>query len=295
MTTDWYDETARALQLAGKGTKTQQCYVRAVRLLAEFYNKTPDKISEQELQDYFLHRQNVSRWAPSTMGIAYYGIRFFYQNVARRDWPTLDLIKVKREKRLPDILSIEEVHNALARVRMFHNYAFLSTVYTCGLRLQEALFLQVTDIDAKRMMVHVHRGKGAKDRYVPLPESTLLLLREYWTTHKNPLLLFPALGRSGKDGHTAKRPMSKSSVQAAFRKARFAAGINKRRVSVHTLRHSYATHLLEAGVNIRVIQRNMGHASLETTMAYLHFTRAGLENACELINSVMGGLEHGHN
>lgn len=295
MMSDWYEKTDRALQLTGKGDKTRQCYVRAVRLLAGFYDKTPDKITEQELQDYFLHRRNVSKWAPSTMRISYYGIRFFFQNVARRDWHTLDILKVKNEKRLPDILSIEEVRGALAKVRMFHNYAFLSTVYSCGLRLQEGLYLQVTDIDSKRMMIHVHRGKGAKDRYIPLPESTLILLRQYWATHKNNLLLFPALGRSGKDGHGAKRPMSKSSVQAAFRKARFAAGIQKRRVSIHTLRHSYATHLLEAGVNLRIIQRNMGHANLETTMAYLHLTRAGLENACDLINSVMGGLEHGHN
>ena len=261
---------------------------------AEFHNKTPDKISEQELQDYFLFRQNTSKWASSTLGIAYYGIRFFYQNVARRDWPTLDLIKVKREQKLPDILSVQEVRDALAQVNTFHNYAFLATVYACGLRLTEALNLQISDIDSQRMMVHVHRGKGAKDRYVPLPESTLTLLREYWTTHKNPLLLFPALGRGGKKGQISKKPMSKSSVQAAFRKARFAAGIIKRRVTVHTLRHSYATHLLEAGVNIRIIQRNMGHANLETTMAYLHFTQTGLENASGLINSVMEGLTYGH-
>jgi len=295
MAVNWYNQTDRALQLAGKGTRTRQCYLRAVRMLSEFHNKAPDKISEQELQDYFLYRQNTSQWAPSTMGIAYYGIRFFYQNVVRRDWPTLDLVKVKREQKLPDILSVQEVRAALAQVRTFHNFAFLATVYGCGLRLNEGLNLQVSDIDSQRLMIHVHRGKGAKDRYVPLPQATLSLLRAYWVTHKNPVLLFPALGRSGKDGPISKKPMSTSSVQAAFRKARFAAGIVKRRVTVHTLRHSYATHLLEAGVNIRVIQRNMGHANLETTMAYLHFTQTGLENAYELINSVMGGLSYGDN
>jgi len=291
----WYDQTDRALQLAGKGTRTRQCYLRAVRMLSEFHNKAPGKITEQELQDYFLFRQNTSQWAPSTMGIAYYGIRFFYQNVARRDWPTLELIKVKREQKLPDILSIQEVRDALAHVTTFHNFSFLATVYACGLRLTEGLNLQVSDIDSQRLMIHVHRGKGAKDRYVPLPKATLSLLRAYWATHKNPVLLFPALGRSGKEGATSERPMSTSSVQAAFRKARFAAGIVKRRVTVHTLRHSYATHLLEAGVNIRVIQRNMGHANLETTMTYLHFTQTGLENAYELINAVMGGLSYGDN
>ncbi len=295
MTKDWYDETARALQLAGKGTRTQECYIRAVRMLSEFYNKHPAKITEIELQDYFLHRQNVTKWAPATMGIAHYGIRFFYQNVIRRDWPTLGLIKAKREKRLPAILSIDEVRAILSKIRRFHNYAFLSTVYACGFRLQEALYLQIGDIDANRMMIHVHRGKGAKDRYVPLPDSTLELLRKYWKTHENPLLLFPALGRNMKNGHKAEVPMAISSVQGAFRKAKKRTGIVKRRVSVHTLRHCYATHLLEAGVNVRIVQRNLGHSNLETTMAYLHLTKMGMENACDLINSIMGGLENGHN
>jgi len=228
-------------------------------------------------------------------GIAHYGIRFFYQNVIRRDWPTLILIKAKREKRLPAILSIDEVRAILGKIRRFHNYAFLSTVYACGLRLQEALYLQIGDIDVSRLMIHVHRRKGAKDRYVPLPDFTLELLREYWKTRANPLLLFPALGRDMKKGYSAEVPMAISSVQGAFRKAKRNTGIVKRKVSVHTLRHCYATHLLEAGVNVRIVQRNLGHAKLETTMAYLHLTRMGMENACDLINSIMGGLENGHN
>lgn len=144
------------------------------------------------------------------------------------------------------------------------------------------------------MMIHVHRGKGAKDRYVPLPLSTLQLLRRYWTTHRHPCLLFPALGRGGNGANSAPSPMAKSSVQGAFRRAKAAAGVHKKAVSVHTLRHSYATHLLEAGVNLRVIQRYMGHAQLETTMVYLHLTQKGQEDACQLINQVMEGLDHDH-
>ena len=178
----------------------------------------------------------------------------------------LNLIKVKREQKLPDILSVQEVRDALAQVTHFTITPFLP-------RFRPA------DFSSQRMMVHVHWGKGAKDRYVPLPVSTLTLLREYWTIHKNSLLLFPALGRGGNKGKISKKSMSKSSVQAVFRKELFAAGIIKRRVTVHTLRHSYVTHLLVAGVNIRIIQQNMGHANLEITMAYLNFTRTGLENA----------------
>jgi len=288
--TDWYEKTIKALQLNGKGERTQECYARAVRMLSEFYEKTPDLVSEEELQEYFLHRKNVNKWAPNTMRICYCGIRFFFEHVLKRDWHILNLIRAQNERRLPAVLSIEEVRSILNCINTFHNYAFLTTVYSCGLRLQEAMYLEVSDIDGDRMMIHVHRGKGAKDRYVPLPNSTLTILRNHWRNHGNPKLIFPAIGRNGKNGRATTTPMAKSSVQGAFRRAKKQAGIHKRRVSVHTLRHSYATHLLEAGVNLRVIQRNMGHARLETTMVYLHLTQKGQEDALNLINSVMEGL-----
>ena len=139
-------------------------------------------------------------------------------------------------------------------------------------------------------MVHVHRGKQAKDRYVPLPPETLDLLRRYWKTHRNPVLIFPALGRNGKQAPTSKNPMAIESVQGALRKARSAAGINKRRVTIHTLRHSYATHLLEAGVNLKVIQRYLGHAQIETTMIYCHLTQKGHEYARQIVNDIMKGF-----
>ena len=141
-------------------------------------------------------------------------------------------------------------------------------------------------------MIHVHRGKGAKDRYIPLPQSTRHLLRSYWRTHRHPQLLFPALGRSGTGAKNALNPMAKSSVQGALRRAKWDAGVGKKGVSIHTLRHSYATHLLEAGVNLRVIQRYMGHAQLATTMLYLHLTQKVQEDVCQLINNVMEGLDH---
>ena len=290
MMQDWYDKMVKALQLNGKGERSQQAYARAVRMLVQFYGKSPDEIAEEELQDYFLHRKNLSKWSPNTMRICYCGIRFFYQHVLQRDWHILNILRAQTEHRLPSVLSLEEVRKLLGCVKTTQNYAFLSTVYSCGLRLQEAQYLEVSDIDSKRMMIHVHRGKGAKDRYVPLPHSTLKLLRQHWLTHRHPTLLFPALGRDGKGAPQAQTPMAKSSVQGAFRKAKFEAAIRKKNVSIHTLRHSYATHLLEAGVNLRVIQKNMGHARLETTMIYLHLTQKGHENACKLINEIMEGL-----
>ncbi len=259
-------------------------------MLTEFYDKTPDKITEEELQDYFLHRKNVDKWKPNTMKICYCGIRFFFENVLKRDWHILGILRAETEKKLPAVLSKDEVYRILSKVKTFQNYTYLFTVYSCGLRLNEGLHLGVSDIDSERMMIHVHRGKGAKDRYVPLPESTLMLLRKYWVTHRNPDFIFPALGRNSKGAPTAKKPMSEQSVGGAFRKAKYAAGIKKKDVVIHTLRHSYATHLLEAGVNLRVIQRYLGHSRIETTMIYLHLTKKGHEDAYELINSIMKGF-----
>jgi len=289
--TPWYDKTVKALQIAGMSERTQQCYARAVRMLMEHFDgKDPRDITEEELQEYLLFRRNDCDWASSTLKICYSGLKFFFVNVLQRDWHIFEILKAQREQKLPCVLSREEVYRILQEVKTFHNYVFLSTVYSCGLRLQEALHLQVSDIDSDRMRIHVHRGKGAKDRFVPLPLETLILLRQYWATHRNPNLIFPALGRGHKDGPTSKNPMSIESVQGALRKAVIAAGIKKRRVTIHTLRHSYATHMLEAGVNIRVIQRYLGHAVLQTTMVYLHLTTKGQEDAFEIINSQMKGF-----
>lgn len=286
--TEWHSKMDKSMQVAGMGERTREAYLRAIRKLVEHYDKTPDLITEDELLDYFIHRQDVTGWAPATMRICYTGVKFFFKNVLKREWHLLNIAQARREKRLPAVLSREEVKRIMDKVDTFHNQAYLQTVYSCGLRLQEGLYLQIADIDGARKMIHVHRGKGAKDRYVPLPEATLDLLRRYWSTHRNPKLIFPAVGRTRNQGPNSTIPMSIEGVQGGFRRAKIAAGITKKGVTVHILRHSYATHLLEAGVNLRVIQKNLGHANIETTMIYLHLTTKGMEDAYRIINSVMG-------
>jgi len=290
MSTDWFQKSMDTLSLNGKGERTQQAYTRALRMLVDFYDKRPEEITEAELEAYFLRRKNEDRWSSNTLRICYCGIRFYFVHVLGRNFGLFNILRAKNESRLPTVLSREEVRALLACVRTAHNRAFLSTVYACGLRLQEALHLEVADIDSGRMMLHVHRGKGAKDRLVPLPHSTLATLRKHWRTHRNPRLLFPALGRNGQAAALATTPMAISSVQGALRRAKAQARIAKRAVSIHTLRHAYATHLLEEGVNLRVIQRHMGHASLESTMVYLHLTHKGQEDAYALIDGLMGDL-----
>jgi len=286
-TSDLCQQVSDTLILNGKSESTRLAYLREVRVISDFYQKSPDLISEKEIRQYLIHRKTKDGLAPASMRIAHGALRFFFQTFLQRDWQTLSLIKTENDRRLPSVLSIEEVRRILDCVSRFHNYAYFVTVYSMGLRLHEGLFLQVSDIDSDRNLIHVHRGKGAKDRYVPLPKDTLLLLRKYWVTHRNAVWLFPAVGRDGKSAPGADEPMSRSSVQGAFRRARWKAKITKKYISIHTLRHSYATHLLEKGVHIRAIQKYLGHTSLETTMKYLHLTSYGHEDSVRLINSVM--------
>jgi len=154
----------RKLQINGKSERTQQAYTRAVHQLKNHYKKDPALISEEELEEYFLYRRNESQWAPKTLRLCYYGIRFYYQFVLNTDWNLFLILKAQKEERLPEIPTKETIHKVLSCVTTFHNFVFFSTVYSCGLRLQEALNLQVSDIDSGRIMVYVHRGKGAKDR-----------------------------------------------------------------------------------------------------------------------------------
>jgi integrase/recombinase XerD len=277
------------LQLRGLSEKTQAAYVRAVRQLAEHYSKSPDQITEEELRQYFLHLKNVKQASRSACTVALCGIKFFFQHTIRREWTTLDLVRPSREKKLPVVLSVDEVRQVLGCLRREHYRVCLSTIYSCGLRLQEGVNLQVADMDSNRMFIHVRKGKGAKDRYVPLPERTLEMMRQYWSVHRHPVWLFPAPTRAGASISAATRPMSVSGVQRAFKAALQESGVQKR-ATVHTLRHSYATHLQEAGVNLRLIQAYLGHSSPKTTAIYTHLTRKAEDLAAQAINLVMEEL-----
>jgi integrase/recombinase XerD len=279
-----------ALQLSGKSARTQQTSVREVRLLAQFYHTSPDLISAQHVHHSLLHRQNVDGLSPSSMRICYRALRFFYQQVLGRDWKTLELMRAETAQRLPTVLSRTEVQRLLQAMTPWHHCAYFTTLSSGGLRLNAALSLQVGDIDGPRHLMHVPRGKGAKDRAIPLPDDTLDLLRTSWKTHRNPTWLLPATGRDHTHLASATSPMPRSSVQGAFRTAKQRAGIRKRDVGPHTLRHAFATPLLEAGVNLRAMQRSLGHAHLATTMISLHLTQTGQEDAVQRLNAIMRGL-----
>jgi integrase/recombinase XerD len=283
-----YKRMIEDMQLRGFSPRTQESYARAVRKLAEHYHKSPDMITDEELREYFLYRTNISRWSRVACTIALCGIKFFYENTLRRDWTTIGLVKPKRVKSLPSVLSLEEVRRALACVHMFRHRVCLVTIYSCGLRLTEGRTLQIPDVDGDRQFLHIH-GKGNRDRYVPLPKRTLELLRQLWKTHRHQQWLFPAPGCGGHGESHNDKPLPTASVQIAFKEALTKARIHKK-ASVHTLRHSYATHLLEHGVDLRIIQQILGHADPQTTMVYTQLTEPALKPATEIINRLMADL-----
>ena len=283
----WHDRMLADLVVAGLAQRTQVAYLRAVRQLSRYYNATPpEQLSEQHVKDYLMWMRTEKRAAPGTLKIAIGGLRFFYRQTHPTGWKVLDRFRIPKEKRLPTVLTVAEVRRIMHAIRLPRFHAYFRTVYSCGLRLNEALALQVGDIDSERMRIHVHRGKGAKDRFVPLPESTLQVLRQYWKTHRHPTLLFPKTNQKGVVVANTRQTMHESTVQGALRRVVTELQFT-RNVSVHCLRHSYATHLLEAGVNLRLLQQYLGHTSLKTTARYLHLTNMGQEDAAAKINGVM--------
>ena len=285
-----YSRMAEDLHLGGMSERTHAGYLRAVRKLADYCNASPDKITEDQLRRFFLHMKNELNYAYGTLRVAFSGIKFFYTRTCKRDWQSLQQMKLQNVKSLPEVITRKQVLQIVAAARTQRMAVYFWTVYSLGLRMQEGLNLQVGDIDAERGMVHVHRGKGAKDRYVPLPTSTLEMLRQYWATHRHSRLLFPADGRAcriiAKQGKsTAQAAMSPKAVQGAIKLITTQIDFGKK-VSLHTLRHSYATHLLEAGVSLKAIQKYMGHSSLQTTMIYLHLTETAEADSRKVIEQM---------
>jgi site-specific recombinase XerD len=277
------------MQLFGFSQRTQETYSYRVEKLIEYFNKPPDKISDEELREYFLYLQNTKKYSRATMTIALCGIKFFYEKTLNKKFEVLNIVRPKRGSKLPVVLSRDEVRKILKNIHVLRHRVCLTLIYSCGLRLKEGVGLKVNQIDSKRMLIHVREAKGNRDRYVPLPESTLELLRLHYKTHRNPVYVFPAPGRGGIDECTSSKPLPDSSIQTVFKKSLKETGINKD-ASVHTLRHSYATHLLEDGTDIRIIQEYLGHRSIRTTMIYTQLTPLLKSNTYRKINKLMSDL-----
>lgn len=251
------------MQLHHLSQRTQESYVMTVKMLAEHYNCSPDKLTDEQVRKFFLHLINEKKSANSTLTIYFSGIKFFYEKTLKREWTVVGIQRPPHTRKLPVILSVEEVRRILSLIRKETYRVALSLIYALGLRLNEGVHLKIGHIDEERQLVRIQNGKGAKDRYVPLPESSRLLLQTYCKKHQPSSWLFPG----SKNGE----PIDPSSLQRAFRMALRESGVQKE-ASVHTLRHSYATRLLESGVDLRTIQMLLGHNSIVTTTVYTHLT-----------------------
>ena len=268
------------LALAGYSPKTQRSYLDAVRKLAKHYMRSPDRLSEEEVRQFFLYLINRRKAAKSTVTIYLCGIKFFFERTLGRLWPVFDLVRPRRSKKLPVVLSWEEVRSVLKLIQHPVIRMALTIMYACGLRISEAVRLTVRDIDGDRHQLWVRCGKGGKDRAAPLPDHVLKLLRSHYKNHGNGgTWLFPQ-----KQCH-----ISTDTLQDAFKLALVEAGI-KKSATPHTLRHSYATHLLENGEDITTLQKILGHADISTTKIYLHLTSKISERLDKNLNELMSDL-----
>lgn len=264
-----YDTLLRALKLQGMSGKTLDAYSRAIRRSAEFFDRCPDDLTAEDLRTYFAKLLETHSW--STLKLDRCGLQFFYRHVLKKPWDWTDIVKPPRPTRLPDVLRREETHRLLGTVHKLRYRVFFITLYSTGLRLSEGLAVEVGDIDAHRMRIHLRGGKGDKDRYVPITAALLHMLRRWWATHRHPRLLFPNPTGGPERVRQATTPMDAGGVQAARRAAVADARI-KLHITVHSLRHCFSTHMLELGVDLRELQTILGHAHPQTTARYAHLT-----------------------
>lgn len=249
------------LQLRNLSPHTQRAYVRAVSQLAAYYRRSPDQLLREQVRAYLVHLVQDRGVSPSTFNQARCGIQFFYQVTLAKDWILKGIACAKTEKKLPTVLSQTEIAQFLGAIRRPKYRALFMTIYAAGLRISEAVALRVADIDSKRMTLRVRQGKGRKDRYVMLSPRLLAVLREYWKLTRPTEWLFP--------GRDRKQPLDRQTVYLGCQRIARRAKLTKK-VTPHTLRHSFATHLLEAGTDIRTIQALLGHRSLRTTALYTY-------------------------
>ncbi len=282
-------KTITDLKLASYSPRTVEAYSYHVKKFLERSGKDPRKLTEDELKQYFLYLKYKKKLSGSASAQAISGIKFMFEKTLDMQFKVFGIVKNPRGKKLPVVLTRDEIRKVLKRIRILRHRACLTLIYTCGLRLHEATNISPADIDSKRMVVHIKAGKGRKDRIVPLPTATLHILRAYYKTHRNKTYIFPSAGHGGFHEAISGKPLPDASIQIVLKKARLEAGIIKK-ISPHNLRHSYATHLLEAGIDIRVIQKYLGHKSIASTMVYTHLTPIISENVYQKVDRLMTGL-----
>ncbi|MFA5618602.1 MAG: site-specific integrase [Syntrophorhabdaceae bacterium] len=261
------DQMLMDLQLSGAKPRTQAAYLREVENLAKYFKRSPAELGEAELKQYMLYMINERHLSEGTFRFYVAGLKFFYRTTLKREWPVEKIRHPRSKRTLPVVLDLMEVESLFSVTKNLKHKAMMMITYSSGLRVSETAKLRLTDIDSKRMTVRVSQGKGGKDRYSILSETALEHLRRYWKKYHPTEWLFA--GAKG-EGH-----ISLSTIQQVFKQAKKRAGITKP-ASIHTLRHSFATHLIEAGTSLHHVQLLLGHRSPTTTTVYLHISRLNL-------------------
>jgi len=255
------------LELRGLSPETQKIYLHHVTNLSRYFNSSPCRLGKKEIKEYLLYLLREKKASSSTVNLCYSALKFLYARTLKREWVMEKIPRLRSTKKLPVVLERQEVESLFSVTSNLKHRAILMLIYSSGLRLTEASHMKVFDIDSKRMVLRIREGKGRKDRYTLLSIVALEVLREYWRQYRPKEWLFP--------GRPSYKPLSVRSIQRIFKKARTLAGITKP-ATVHTLRHSFATHLLEQGTDLHRIQLLLGHSSLKTTTIYLHVSRKEL-------------------
>ncbi len=261
------DQMLVDLQLCGAKPRTQKTYLREAENLAKYFNRSPAELGEDELKEYMLYLMRERHLSEGTFRFYVAALKFLYRTTLKREWVVEKIKCPRRERKLPVVLDLSEVESIFSVTKNLKHKAMLMITYSSGLRVSETARLKMTDIDSKRMMVKISQGKGGKDRYSILSQTTLEHLRQYWKKYRPTEWLFEG---QKKDDH-----ITSHSIQLMFYAAKKRAGITKP-VSVHTLRHSFATHLIEAGTSLHHVQLLLGHRSPTTTTVYLHVSRLNL-------------------
>jgi integrase/recombinase XerD len=281
---NWRARMSEDMRLRDFRPRTQEGYLLAVRQFVDRVAREPETFTDEDVRAYFLYLREGKKLAPSSINIAVHALRFFFIHTMQRDWKVFDLLRVHKPRSLPVVLSRAEVRTVLAAVRHPVRRMALTTIYALGLRLGEGLSLEAGHIDSERLMVWVRDAKGAKDRGAPLPRPLLARLRLYWKNERpasaTKYLFVPSGGLA---------PLDETTLQKTFTAARKDARLEKH-ATIHTLRHSYATHLLESGVSLRTIQQVLGHKSMRTTEIYMHVTQPGAERLQRIVDRLMADL-----
>lgn len=273
---NYYEKMELEMELRGYSSHTKKHYLNHVKLLESFLSKPFDQVSPEDIKE-FLHQRIKNGVSYSNINISCNAFKIMFNSVLKRNWSDDVIVRPKRRKKLPCVLSREEILSILAHISNLKHKTILLTAYSSGLRIGEVLNLKVSDVDSKNMLIKVNCGKGGKDRFTNLGKENLNILRQYWSIYKPRDLLFPGLIES--------RPIAARNVQKVFQVARDKAGINKP-ATIHSLRHSFATHLLENNTDLRTIQVLLGHSNINTTCIYLHLST-------KRISSVISPLDGG--